>query len=223
MRKARAPIHLIVSAVKAMGAGPTSSSGDLPLTWRRLAPTLLVLAVFLMTALVWMSRPAGDTQGAVTQSVAGTGTTGLLTSGTRVSQPVMATEDNLTGFSADFGTYGGNSDCAVNVAVTDGFGHQVSQRRLKCADLVDSNATKVAEFPAISHSAGKVFTVTFSAAPGHWSQFVTLWSGKPESAALPASIQHAGQSDGLPSPTAQPRTLSPSTPHHPPGIRSHWR
>lgn len=147
-----------------------------------------VLAVMLLTAVAWLTRPGGDVQGAATQAVAVTGISGPIESGTVLTQEVVATEDDLKGFAATFGTYRGVTDCAVRVTVADETGDVLSDRDVACADMVDTTgATEVASFAPIPDSEGRTYTVTYSLAAGDWSEAVTLWVGEPQGAAVPAT------------------------------------
>jgi 4-amino-4-deoxy-L-arabinose transferase-like glycosyltransferase len=160
-------------------------------SFRSPAIAALVLGILLVvgTAAVWLSRPGGLTQGAVTQSVRITGISGGLLPGRSVVQEVSATENGLAGISAVFGTYKGATDCAIDVAVTAPDDRVLSHDTIACSKLVDTaQASVIARFPAIPDSRGKTYTVTIKPAPGNWSQAVTLWTGKPGGAALDAII-----------------------------------
>lgn len=161
--------------------------GRLPrLSRSYVAPAVAVL-VLLLTFVVWLTRPGGDIQGAQTQSITVTGTSGPIEAGTEIVQKVTATQDGLKGFMATFGTYGGVTDCALAVTVTDDAGSTVDDETVPCAGLTDtSNASQVADFPPVADSAGRTYTITYTAAPGTWSQAVVLWVGTPRGAAVPA-------------------------------------
>ncbi|MBX9247048.1 DUF2142 domain-containing protein, partial [Actinotalea ferrariae] len=155
---------------------------------------LVAALLVLVTGVVWLTRPGGDVQGLETQSVVVTGISGAVQEGTEIIQEVRATEDGLTGFEATFGTYGGVTDCAVDVRVTAPDGSVLSDAAVPCADLVDtSRASQVAHFDPVPDSAGQVFTVTYTGAPGDWSQAVTMWVGTPRGAAMPATAQGDAQ------------------------------
>jgi hypothetical protein len=147
---------------------------------------LVVLGVVLLTALVVLTRPGGTMQGTATQSVSTTGISGPLVAGTTITQEITATGDDLVGFSATFGTYGGAEDCAIEVTVEDDRGATLVDGEIPCADLADTAPTTIASFDPVPDSADRTFTVTYTGAPGEWSEGVTLWVGEPTEPAVPA-------------------------------------
>lgn len=156
---------------------------------RRTLPALVVVGVLLLSAVVLLTRPGGTMQGAVTQPVVPNGDAAVLQQGTAISQDVLATQDDLTAVTATFGTFLGVTDCAIDVSVVDDRGSTVADDVLRCDELADNAPTTVAVFDPVPDSAGRTFTVRYTAAPGDWSQAVVLWVGEPADAALPATAE----------------------------------
>ncbi|KQS99777.1 DUF2142 domain-containing protein [Cellulomonas sp. Leaf395] len=148
----------------------------------RTVSTVAVVLLILISAAVWLTRPAGHVQGVATQSAIVGEVSSALDDETVISQDVTATQDGLTAFSAKFGTYGPatDQDCAIVVTVTAPDGAQVDETLIPCGDIIDSETTTVvAEFDPLTDSAGQTYTVTFAAAPGDWDRAVALWVGEP--------------------------------------------
>lgn len=156
-------------------------------SFRRSIPWLSVLALLLVTAAVLLSRPGGLMQGAETQAVETTGISGPFQAGTTLTQEVTATQDGLAAVSATFGTYGGATDCAIQIAVEDDRGDVLVDRRVECGELADSRPTTIAAFDPIADSEGRTYTVTYAALPGDWTEGVTLWVGTPVGVTEPAT------------------------------------
>ncbi|GGC11312.1 hypothetical protein [Cellulomonas carbonis] len=162
---------------------------------RRVVVAAAAVLVLVVTALVTLVRDPGPVQGAVTQTVRTTAVLATaLSEGVVVRQPVLATQDGLTRVSSSFGTFGGRSDCEVDVTVTDDAGGLVHAGAVPCGSLSDNGSSVVATFPPVADSGGRTYVVEYRSAAAV-DDAVTLWVGEPEGVVAPVEATGLGPED----------------------------
>lgn len=163
-------------------------------TWRT-AAVLCILGIFGATVLFLFTRTGGTLLGDTTTHAIDDQLLPQMQDSDRIVQPVVASNDRLSGVQIRFGTYQGSADCTLRVALreddnrpTEATGAVVAQQDWDCADLIDSSPMEVLTLPAEQRSAGETFDVVVDRIDGRTTDGVVVWAGSLRGDDLPAAV-----------------------------------
>ena len=160
-------------------SSPADEVAPAPGTGRRAfrGGVAVVLVVVLVSAVVALLRPGGPVGGDRPQGLEYQVPIDLV--GDRpLAQAFMASDDGLSSITMRFGTYGGRTNCAIEIVLSERSSPDdvIAERVLPCGAIPDSTAIEVFDLPAIHDSAERDYVLRVRRQAGS-EDVIATWGG----------------------------------------------